>query len=153
MAEAFISWRGGVCMPFTPTHTECVTPDGKWLGQHGNGGMLAKNPGYDHDDVDLMSDGRRCEIIISIPVTDAQHGDFYSYVHDKIGMPYDWVSILGFALTQGHFHTPGHLVCSAIMTAGLRHCGYLPWPLVTPFHMIDPRDLLLILSSHIKIDH
>src|ERR1700761_4060141 len=54
------------CMPFTPSHVECVTPDGKWLGQHIDGGMLARPAGYDHDDVAIMADSRRCEIFVSI---------------------------------------------------------------------------------------
>jgi hypothetical protein len=154
VAEGLISWKAGTCMPFAPTHVECVDEvDGTWIGQHGFGGMQARVPGYDHDTVEVMPDGRRCEIVVRLPATQTQFDSFYSYVHDKLGMPYDWTSILGFAFTQTNFHTVGHLVCSAIMAAALRHCGYLQWPMTVPFHLIDPRDLLLILSTHVEISH
>jgi hypothetical protein len=70
-------------------------------------------------------------------------------------MPYDWVSILGFVLTEVHLHTVGSLICSAIMTAALRTkgCEYFAMPLTVPFHKISPRDLLLMLSSHVEISH
>jgi hypothetical protein len=155
IAEGLISWREGVCMPFPPTHSECVTPDGKWLGQHGFGGMQAREAGYDHDEVDLMPDGRRCEIIVPLPVTEVQHDAFYAYMHSKIGMPYDWVSILGFLATEQHLHIEGSLVCSAIVAAGLRTegCEYFKWPMTKPFHQIDPATLMLILSTHVEIPH
>jgi hypothetical protein len=151
------------CMPFPPSHVECVTPDGRWLGQHGFGGMEARPSGYDHNAVEITADGRRCEIIVSLPCTQAQHDAFYGYMLSKIGMPYDWLSLLGFVLTDVDFHTKGHLVCSAIVTAGLRatptgvvaagFTPYLKWPLTLPFHLIDPATLFLMISSHVEIPH
>lgn len=143
------------CMPFGPSHVECVTPDGRWLGQHGFGGMEARPAGYDHNQVEVMPDGRRCEIIVSLPCTQEQHDAFYGYMISKIGMPYDWVSLLGFVVTGEDFHQVGHLVCSAIVTAGLRTkgCEYFPWPLSMPFHLVDPATLFLVLSSHVEIPH
>jgi hypothetical protein len=149
-----IVFREKTCMPFSPSHTECVTPAGKWLGQHSDGGMQAREPGYDHDDVALMPDGRRCEIIVSLPVTQAQADAFYAAAEASIGEPYDWQAILGFA-ASGHHHDKFHAICSAKMELLLRTkgCEYFPWPLTVPAHLVDPRDLFLILSSHVKIDH
>src|SRR5258707_752934 len=105
-----IVFREKTCMPFTPSHTECVTPDDKWLGQHADGGMQAREPGYDHDDVAIMPDGRRCEIIVSLPVTQAQADAFYAAAEAAIGEPYDWQAIVGFAVA-GHHHDKFHAIC------------------------------------------
>jgi hypothetical protein len=146
--------REKTCMPFPPSHTECVTPDGKWLGQHADGGMQAREAGYDHDDVAILPDGRRCEIIVSLPVTQAQADAFYAAAHAAIGEPYDWHAIIGFGVTF-HEHQKFHAICSAKMLLLLRTkgCEYFKWPLVVPAHLVDPRDLFLILSSHVQIDH
>jgi hypothetical protein len=41
------------------------------------------------------------------------------------------------------------------MVAALRSkgCEFFKWPLTVPFHHISPRDLLLILSTHVEIPH
>jgi hypothetical protein len=144
--------REKTCMPFTPSHTECVTPEGKWLGQHSDGGMQAREPGYDHDDVAIMKDGRRCEIIVPLPCTQAQADAFYAAATAAIGEPYDWKAIVGFGVTF-HEHQKFHAICSAKMLLLLRACGYFPWPIVVPAHLVDPRDLFLILSTHVEIPH
>lgn len=144
--------REKTCMPFTPSHVECVTPDGKWLGQHMEGGMLARPAGYDHDQVEIMADSRRCEILVALPCTPEQHDAFYKSANDSIGQPYDWEAILGFAVTW-HEHQKFHAICSAKMLLLLRACDYFRWPIVVPAHLVDPRDLMMILSTHVEISH
>jgi hypothetical protein len=154
-SSSAIELREGTCMPFCPTHTECVTPEGKWLGQQGNdGGMKARPAWYDSADVAIMADGRRCEIIVPLPVTQAQADAFYLAAHLSIGEPYDWEAILGFTVPW-HEHTKFHAICSAKMLLLLRTkgCEYFPWPVVAPAHLVDPRDLMLMLSTHVEIDH
>jgi len=154
--SALIRYQGGTSMPFIPSHIECVSQDGQsWIGQHMQGGMEARPVGYDNANLIELPDGTMSQLFIRLPCTDDQESAFYGYVHDKIGMPYDWVSILGFVMTEVHLHTVGTLICSAIMTAALRTkgCEYFPMPLTVPFHHISPRDLLLMLSSHVQIDH
>jgi hypothetical protein len=143
--------REKTCMPFTPSHVECVTPDGKWLGQHEDGGMQARPAGYDHDQVDII-DGRRCEIFVELPCTQEQHDAFYAAANSAIGEPYDWEAILGFAVTW-HEHQKFHAICSAKMLLLLRTCNWFKWPIVVPAHLVDPRDLMLILSTHVEIAH
>jgi hypothetical protein len=149
-----IATREKTCMPFTPSHVECVTPEGKWLGQHMDGGMLARDAGYDHDQVAIMADGRRCEIIVPLPCTQEQADAFYKAANDAISEPYDWKAIVGFGVTF-HEHQKFHAICSAKMLLLLRTkgCEYFPWPVVVPAHLVDPRDLMLMLSTHVKIDH
>jgi hypothetical protein len=40
-----------------------------------------------------------------------------------------------------------------VLALRAKGCEYFPMPLVVPAHHISPRDLFLILSSHVQIDH
>jgi hypothetical protein len=161
-----IRTQAGICVPFTPSHAEALSQDGKfYIGQHMDGGMMARPVGY--NDAKLLTlplatspllltlpDGtKKSSMVVPLPCTDAQEVAFYSFVNGKIGQHYDWKSIIGFAAPDINLHDFNHLICSAIMTAGLRACNYFPMPLTVPFHHISPRDLLLMLSSHVQIDH
>lgn len=143
-----IELREGTCMPFTPSHVEAVSQDGlSWIGQHIDGGMQARPPGYDaatsHE-----------QLFLSLPSTGAQEALFYAYVLQSIGEPYDWEAILGFA-APGHHHLKFHAICSAKMLLALRHADWFPshMPLCVPAHCVDPRDLLLILSAVVEVPH
>lgn len=154
--SALIRTQGGICMPFTPSHAECVSQDGKfYIGEHFGTGMQARPLGYDSANLLTLPDGTKSERIVALPCTDAQEAAFYKFVTDKIGEPYDWKSIISFGAPDINLHDVGHLICSAIMTAALRTkgCEYFPVPLTVPFHHITPRDLMLMLSSHVQIDH
>jgi hypothetical protein len=147
--SALIRAQAGICMPFTPSHVEALSQDGKsYIGQHYDGGMQARPVGYDADT--MMH-----EKLVELPCTPEQEAAFYAFVNSKIGQPYDWKSIISFVDPALNLHELNHLICSAIMTAGLRAkgCEYFPMPLTVPFHHISPRDLFLILSSHVQIDH
>lgn len=156
MLSRLIRTQAGVSMPFTPSHTEAVSQDGKfYIGAHVDGGIQARPVGYDAGDLLTLPDGRKSELIVSLPCSGAQEQAFYAFANSKIGKPYDWESIFSFAAPDINLHALDHLICSAFMTAALRAkgCEYFPMPLTVPFHHITPRDLLLILSSHVKIDH
>ena len=142
-----IRLQAGIAMPFTPSHVECVSQDGKsYIGQHFDGGMQARPVGY--DTAVLAS-----EKIVELDVSTPEQAAFYAFVSSKIGQPYDWRSILDFVDPALNLHQFNHLICSAMMTAALRACGFFPMPLVVPFHHVSPRDLFLVLSSHVQIDH
>jgi hypothetical protein len=147
-ASALIRLQAGICMPFTPSHTECLSQDGQfYIGQHFDGGMQARPIGYDaasllHEQIVTLESASRAEEVA-----------FYAFVNSKIGQPYDWKSILSFIDPALNLHQFNHLICSAIMTAALRECGFFPDPLTVPFHHISPRDLMLILSTHVEIEH
>lgn len=156
MLSRLIRTQGGIAMPFTPSHTEALTPDGKYyIGAHIKGGIDARPFGYDDGEVKTLADGRKADITVSLPCSEAQEAAFYAYAWSKVGAPYDWRSIISFAAPDINMHVMDHLICSAFMTAALRTkgCEYFPMPLTVPFHHISPRDLLLMLSSHVQIDH
>jgi len=140
ISSDLIEYREGVCLPFTPSHVECVRDDGKYVGQHGDGGMQARNPGYDQCKPED-------EFFVDLPATFKQYKDFYNGVDASIGEPYDWAAILGFAL-DGHHHSKFHAICSAKMFLMLRKADWFPShaPVAVPAHCIDPRDLLLMVS-------
>lgn len=143
-----IRMQAGVCMPFTPSHVETVSRDEKsYVGQHLDGGMEARPIGYDEGEKGVR------EKLVVLPCEQSQFDAFHDFCDSKIGEPYDWKAILGFTAPDIHLHLPEAAICSAIMTLALRACHYFPMPLVVPAHHISPRDLLLILSSHVQIDH
>jgi hypothetical protein len=144
-----IQLREGTAMPIVPSHVECVRPsDGKYLGAHAGLGFVARDPGYDG-----ATPAQEC--FVDLPCTQEQMDKFYAAAEAAIGEPYDWEAILGY-LIPGHHHTKFEAICSAKMTMLLRDSAdWFPskMPLAVPFHCIDPRDLLLIVSSIIKVDH
>lgn len=152
VASDLIALREETAMPFTPSHVECVTPEGKWLGQHIDGGMRAREPGYDKGQIALLPNGRLCELFVDLPATAEQTESFYWHAKKSIGQPYDWEAILGFAVPF-HMHEKFHAICSAKMVLLLRAAEWFKWPLAVPAHLVDPRDLLLGLSMIVEIKH
>ena len=152
----FIRLQAGVAMPFTPSHCEARTKDGAfYIGAHLEGGILRRPVGYDDKDMMALPDGSKSSRIVSIPCTQMQEDAFYAFVEASVGEAYDWEGILGFILTEFHLHQFGKRFCSAFMAAALRTkgCELFEWPMTVPFHHISPRDLFLVLSTHVEIPH
>lgn len=156
LSSRLIRFQAGVSMPFTPSHAEALSQDGKsYIGAHIDGGIMRRPVGYDADTLMVLPDGSKSERIISIPCTSEQEAAFYAFVEAHVGEPYDWMAILGFIATEVHLHDVGTIFCSAFMAGALRAkgCEIFRWPLTVPFHHISPRDLMLMLSSHVEISH
>jgi hypothetical protein len=146
--SALIKLQAGVCMPFTPVHVEALSRDGAhYIGQHLNGGMQARPIGYDKDEP-----GRRDELV-TISCSEDEYKQFHNYCEKHIGDSYDWKAIVSFIDLMDDIHTPRASICSAIMTLALRASNIFPWPLTVPAHHISPRDLFLIMSTHVEIPH
>jgi|SRR5579859_2786678 len=140
--------QAGICMPFTPSHTEALSRDGTgWTGQHIDGGCLKRPLDY----YLKYPNPRECQV--KIPVTDEQFDAFHSYLEAHIGSPYDWRAIEGFGLTELNAHMPGGQICSALMHMCARAGKIFPFPVITPAHHISPRDHMLMLSAIVEIDH
>lgn len=150
ITSRLIAFQAGISMPFTPSHVEALSRDEKaYTGMHIAGGCLARPIGYDKDEPNIK------EAFVKLLVTEEQHDAFHAYVESMIGQPYDWKAILSFADPVENLHDFGHLICSAFMTLALRRepDAVFPWPLTVPAHRVSPRDLFLILSTHVRIDH
>ena len=143
VASRLIIAQEKTAMPFTPSHVECVTPDGLYFGAHISGGTQRREPGYDK--AELVRD-----LFLTLGATDEQAAAFYSDMDAHEGEPYDWTAIVGFLVPE-HLHLPNHAICSARITLSLRASGWLRWPLAAPAHLIDPRDLLLMLSALVRV--
>src|ERR1700681_3697564 len=129
-------------MPFTPSHVEALTPDGGfYLGAIFDGGVRKRPVGYDKG---TFSN----ELLLTLDATPNQDAAFWEFLEGHIGEPYDWRAILGFILPERE-HVFDHAICSALITLALRAkgCEWFKWPLAAPAHLIDPRDLLLLISS------
>ena len=155
LVSKVIRAQAGTSMPFIPSHAEAKSLDGKtYIGAFGFGGVLERPIDYDADRKPyVLPSGKSARITVELPTTQEQTIEFYEFLRSKIGQPYDWLGIAGEALTELHLHTPNHVLCSALMVAGLRHINFFKWPLTKPFHKITPDALLLMLSSHMEIDH
>jgi hypothetical protein len=143
-----IKLQAGLCMPWTPIHVEALSRDGKsYLGQHFDGGMQARPIGYD------AGEEGRLERFVDLVVLDKEYEAFHTFCESKIGQPYDWKAIVSFGDPIRNLHTPDTSICSAIMVLALRAADFFSWPLTVPAHRISPRDLFLILSTHVEIEH
>ena len=161
--SAAIRFQAGLSVPFIPSHVECVIPldwpdqsiAGRWLGQHANGGMVARPVGYDSDKLMTLPDGSKSQKFVDLPCTLDQQSCFYNHVVSRIGAPYDIRSIADFADPALNLHDVGSLICSAEMGWGLRqnpHPFFL-WPPTKPLHRWSPDVLFLILSTHVEVSH
>ena len=150
-----IRFQAGTSMPFTPSHAEALSEDGKtYIGAYGFGGVMERPIDYESAYKPyILPSGQPARVTVELPATDEQTAEFYRFLRSKIGEPYDWIGIVGEALTQLHLHTPNHIYCSAFQTAALRHINWFRWPLTKPFHKITPDHLFLTLSSHVEIPH
>jgi hypothetical protein len=131
-------------MPFTPSHVEALTPDGGfYLGAHDNDGVQKRPVGYDQAET-------AHELLLTLDATPEQDAAFWKFLEARIGEPYDWRAIIGFVLPI-HEHQHEHAICSALIALALRACDWFPAPLAAPAHLIDPRDLLLIISGRMTV--
>lgn len=121
------------------SHVEAVTPDGKYLGAHADGGVQARPADYDKGKFDRQR-------FLELAADEAMAAKFYHYLNAVIGEPYDLGAIAGF-VSHISIHQQGHTICSSLQALALRGCEYFPRPLPVPAHEISPRDLELILSG------
>lgn len=124
------------------SHVEAVTPDGKYLGAHANGGVLARPSNYDAGTFNR-------EKFVALPADDAMTAKFYHYLDEVVGEPYAFDAIAGFIMHLD-VHVQHRVICSALQALAIRWCGFFA-PLSIPAHEISPRDLELILSARLDV--
>jgi hypothetical protein len=138
LGAGLIKWFGHG----TYSHVDAVLPDGRLLGARSDNrsgvpeGVQIRPASY----VGLEKTTR-----IVLPATDVQESDFYAFLHDQIGKPYNRIGIVAFALNAA-WTSVGAWFCSHLQTAALQRAGWLP-QLSEPPNKIDPDDLFLILSA------
>ena len=127
-------------------HVDTVMPDGLLLGARNDvmagypAGVQLRGPDYQ-----VGYTLKR----VTIPCTDAQQSDYYQFVLDQVGKPYDSRAIAAFAAGTD-WTTKGAWFCSELCTAALQHCGWLK-ELCEPPSKVDPDSLLLIISAFVEV--
>jgi hypothetical protein len=128
---------------FAYSHVEAATPWGTYLGAHADGGVRDRPSDYDKGQFSAEK---------FVTVTDAPsalEAPFYAFLKSKIGTPYDYEAIFGFA-SRLDLHQTAHVICSALQAIALRNVRYFANPLAAPAHEVSPRDLALMLSARIS---
>ena len=128
---------------FWASHVETLTPDGKLLGAHYDGGVQARDRYYDKGKFSR-------ELFVKLPADEAMTNAFYAWNEDQIGKPYDLDAIAAF-VARRDWREDGAWFCSEQMAAGLEEVKYFPFPLAADLNKVMPRDLLLILSGSIDV--
>ena len=121
------------------SHAEVVLRDGTIIGAYAAG--VARRP-HDYDT------GSTAQMFVDIPHPEVDAWE--AFLIGKIGTPYDYAAIAGFAL-HADMHTPGHTICSALVADALRHVGLITEKQFKPDHATSPSDLALALSFMAKI--
>lgn len=112
------------------SHVDLLTPDGAYLGARLDGGVLARNPGYDgrNDDVQFRH----------VSLSAAQEDRLWNFAYSQIGKPYDFSAILGIAFRRD-WREDDAWFCSELVAAAFEHAGR---PLLLgELNRITPRDI------------
>jgi hypothetical protein len=125
------------------SHIETLTPEGKLLGAHFDGGVQARERNYDAGKFTR-------ERYLNLPADDAMTAAFYAWCKLQEGKPYDATAIAAF-VARRDWRSPGEWFCSELIAAGLEIVKWFPFDLATDVNKVMPRDLLLILSGRIDV--
>lgn len=134
---------GELGIPFQ--HVEAVTPDGRYLGAHMQGGVMARHVGYDAGSFSR-------ELFVDLPASDVASAAFYAFLGAQIGKPYDNEAILtlaeGFATDRAPSlpETTAAWICSALQIAALI-AGGLARSAPQSIRLTTPRDVLAIAGA------
>jgi len=122
------------------THAEAQMPDGSgFLGAQLQG-VVVEPVGYDKGDV------LREQLVTLTDATPEQADKFYTFLHEQLGKPYDYVAIAGVALGRD-WREGKSWFCSELVAAALEHADY--WKLASDTNHVTPRDLYLVVSGRI----
>lgn len=127
---------------FWASHVEAVMPAGNIIGAHADGGVMAREPGYDKG-------SSTKEAFVSLETDDATEQRFCEFMRAQVGKPYDFSAIAGFMLGR-NWRENDSWFCSELVTAALEHSGWMPTLCAGAGH-ISPRDLMLVLSARVSI--
>lgn len=136
-----------------PTHVEVVMPDGGLLGAHASGGVAVRPAGYD---AAVLVHELVVPISLGLDMTYAQgllvaHEDkFYAFLNAQTGKPYDFTGVVGLAIGRD-WREDDSWFCSELVARALEVCGFFE-KLSSGTNHVSPRDVLLMLSSRLKIN-
>lgn len=128
---------------FWASHVEAVMPEGDIVGAHADGGVMARQPGYDKGETTR-------EVFVSLECDNETERKFCEFMRSQVGKPYDMTAIAAFMLGRD-WREQDSWFCSELITAALEHSGWLQQPLCIGVSHISPRDVLLILSARVDL--
>lgn len=137
LESAMIKWFGHGKF----SHVDCVLPEGTLLGARSDTiqgiapGVRIRPKGYIHGEV---------LEVVKVACSDDQEAEFYRFLHEQIGKPYNKMGIFAFVFATD-WTTEGAYFCSELIAAGLASIGILAG-MAQPANKIDPDDLRLMLS-------
>lgn len=114
-------WTGGWA-----SHVDALRMDMMIVGASPFGGVRARPLG-EHPGVSE---------IVTIPCTSEQRREFWAFMGNQIGKPYDWLGFLFFPLRRHDKHA---WFCSEIIAAALQHAGIMSFS--RPWHEYSPASL------------
>ena len=127
---------------FWASHVSAELPDGRIISAQLDGGVLIRPA----DSEDICTRIERVEL----PATEAQTKAFHKFLLDQRGARYDWRAIVAFAFVRD-WRNPNAWFCSELILAALIECGWFSSPLIVGENHVMPRDLALVLSSHLNL--
>lgn len=139
--SGLISWFGGDF-----SHADAIMPDGTLLGARsdsipdGYPRGVQKRPGPPKPYENVMR-----SVTFTLSSTDQQAKDFYGFLIEQIGKPYDKTAIIAFALDRD-WREQDSWFCSELIAAALEVSGLCP-KLYLADSKITPGHLALVLSA------
>jgi hypothetical protein len=123
------------------SHCEAILPNERTLGAMLQGGVKIR-PFTDRNyrDVVRWEDWH-------IPCESYQCVNFYAFLCDQEGKPYDWRAIVSFAMGGRDWRNPNAWFCSELMVAALQQAGLYTPPAQIPGDRLTPRDAYLIVNT------
>jgi uncharacterized protein YycO len=131
-----------VIRDFTRTwcsHVDAVWPDSRLLGARSDvcagvaSGVQLRPAGY----AAFVRTER-----ITFAATAAQEADFYDFLGQQVGKPYDKLAVLGLGIDRD-WRSDDKWFCSELVMAALEHAGIVG-KITSPVTFISPRDILLL---------
>lgn len=124
---------------FEETHVDTVMPDGRLLGAHYDGGVKINAWGYDRGQFTR-------EDFVSFYLSDKQAHNYYQFLEQQVGKPYDTRAIAAF-VTGRDWQSPDAWYCAEVKAGGLVACSVFPAPLAVKVNHVSVRDLRLLISA------
>lgn len=128
------------------SHVDAVLPDGRLIGARSDKrpvpGVQRREPGYAP-----FSRVFR----VSLPTVYHQDNNFWQFLNQQIGKPYDKTAIMAFAVDRD-WRDPSAWFCSELIAAALEACSWFPFALARGVNKIAPDDLLLAISARMDVN-
>ena len=130
------------------SHVDSILPDGSLLGSRSDV-VMGVPEGVQIRPAAYV--GQQKTLKIELPSTPEQEAEYYLFLNDQLGKPYDKRGIISF-ITGRNWQTPDAWFCSELVGTGLVRCGWFPHPLTTPTNKLDPAGLILAISAETNVN-